>query len=114
MSYTNYAANFTATLERHILQNLDDARLDNAFLARLLHTSEAQFYRTVKSHYGESPNKLIRRMRLEVAWQRLNDEKESTVREVAYSVGFVHVGYFIRRFEQRYGCKPGQLLQAAS
>ena len=33
----------------------------------------------------------------------------ATVKEAAFMVGFTHVGYFIRRFEEFYGQTPGSI-----
>lgn len=106
--YSPVTDDFTQRLEQHILDNVASFELDNAILARHLYMSEASFYRLVKKHYGISPNTLVRRMRLRLAGQLLKENPSLTVRDVAFSVGFSHVGYFIRRFEEHYQLTPGE------
>lgn len=91
-----------------ISQNIHCETLDNVFLARQLCMSEASFYRAVKKSFNLSPNQLIRRQRLCRAESILTNSTATSVREAAYSVGFSHVGYFIRRYEEFFGHRPGE------
>lgn len=113
MNSSIFITDSTSELEKLIIDNLCQEELDNSFLARELCLSEAQFYRKVKREFNCSPNILIRNIRLKKAFSMLQQEKEkSSVRKVAFSVGFSHVGYFIRRFEEKFGQSPGQLLKS--
>jgi AraC-like DNA-binding protein len=88
--------------------------LDNAFLAKRLYLSEAQFYRSVKDVYKESPNQLIRKRRLCRAQEYLTRSSAITVKDAAYEVGFSHVGYFIRRYKEMFGSSPGERQRSRS
>lgn len=99
---------FSEQLQLIIQENLSQDYLDNTFLARRLCLSEAQLYRKVKKEFSCSPNVLIRNTRLKTA-RRLMCAGQYSVQEIAYQVGFSHVGYFIRRFEERFGKSPGEL-----
>lgn len=104
-------ARFRAQLERLINENLESDSLDNAFLAKQLHLSEPTFYRMMKQHYDLSPNGLVRKIRLDHARKLLAENKVRTVRDAALSVGFIHTGYFIRKFEDQFGEKPATILK---
>lgn len=94
-----------------INQNIHREELDNLFLARQLCMSEASFYRAVKKAFCLSPNQLIRQQRLCRAENILTTSLNTSVREAAYSVGFTHVGYFIRRYEEFFGHRPGERIR---
>lgn len=98
---------FSDKLERLVANNLHAVELDNNFLVSRLYMSEARLYRMIKQHYDLSPNVFIRRARLQASRHLLESGRCKTVKEAAFSVGFTHVGYFIRRFEQFYGYTPG-------
>lgn len=105
---------FTKQFERLISNNLDSVELDNTFLANRLYMSEARLYRLVKQHYKLSPNVYIRQARLKAAYELLESGKCATVKNTAFEVGFTHVGYFIRRFEEFYGLTPGTVQRRVS
>lgn len=108
-----YNVSFEDRLKSIIRKNLRQDGLDNSFLAKQLCLSEAQFYRKVKQELNCSPNVLVRNIRLKTARSLLSLSHKS-VQEIAFSVGFSHVGYFIRRFEEQFGQSPGQLRKEMS
>lgn len=99
---------FKEDLDTLINQHFDYEHLDNVFLARKLFLSEAAFYRMAKKAYGLTPNQLIRSIRLKKADEMLTTSRKTSVKEAAYAVGFSHVGYFIRRYEEFFGHRPGE------
>ncbi len=105
---------FRDRLEKLIDSHIHLEELDNVFLAKRLYLSEAQFYRKVKKVYGESPNQLIRKIRLHRAHEYLVTSPETTVRNAAFRAGFTHVGYFIRRYKELFGFNPGELQRSQS
>jgi len=110
MNTSNVPLEFVNHLTNVIQENLEESNLDNTYLAKRLFLSEAQFYRKVKREFGCSPNVLIRKMRLNKAEKLLSGGQQS-VRDVAFNVGFSHVGYFIRKFEEQFGKSPGQMIR---
>lgn len=112
MSVTHHPpAGFKGEFERLVQENLHSVQLDNTFLASKLFMSEARLYRLVKQHYELSPNVFIRNARLRAAFELLASGTCDTVNDAAFEVGFVHVGYFIRRFEEYRGQTPGCVLR---
>lgn len=112
--HSSSGMDFTKQFERLVSNNLDSIGLDNTFLANRLYMSEARLYRLVKQHYELSPNVYIRQARLKTAYELLKSGKCTTVKSAAFEVGFTHVGYFIRRFEEFYELTPGTVQRRES
>lgn len=85
--------------------------ITNGNLAEELHISERHLIRKVKLTTGLSPQKYLRRYRLQKAMTFLEKGEYRTVNETAYAVGFKKVSYFISLFEKEYGSKPLKILQ---
>lgn len=67
-----------------------------------------------KAEVGCGPMQWVRRQRLELAHQRLqNAEPGVTVAQVAQACGYVNLSSFSRDFNQRFGCSARQLLMEA-
>ncbi|MDE6273237.1 MAG: substrate-binding domain-containing protein [Muribaculaceae bacterium] len=75
--------------------------------------SRVQFYRKIKAITNFSPVELIRMRRLKEAY-RLLTSSETTVAEVAYSVGFSSPGYFAKCFREQYDELPADLQRRTS
>ncbi|MEK6154079.1 two-component regulator propeller domain-containing protein [Flavobacteriaceae bacterium 3-367] len=69
--------------------------------------SRSQLHRKLKSLTGFSATEFIRMIRLKRAAQLLKGNV-GTVGEVAYKVGFDHVGYFSKCFKETFGIPPSQ------
>jgi AraC-like DNA-binding protein len=67
--------------------------------------STAQLYRKINALAGQTPNDLIRSMRLQRAVD-LMDKKVGNVAEVAYQVGFSNLSYFAKCFKEKFGETP--------
>lgn len=70
-----------------------------------LNMSKAQSYRKIKSITGLAPNQLIQEFRLHKALKALNN-KDKTVAEIAYDMGFNSPTYFTRVFKKRFKLLP--------
>ncbi|RKN82288.1 AraC family transcriptional regulator [Ulvibacterium marinum] len=88
-----------------------DFKIDD--LNNLLGLSKAQAYRKIKALTGMSPNELIREMRLRKSLEFLN-QKEKTVAEIAYELGFNSPTYFTRVFRKRYEMLPTTFAKLSS
>ncbi|MBK7369585.1 MAG: response regulator [Candidatus Eisenbacteria bacterium] len=78
-------------------------------LERLAHeagVSRSHLFRRVKELLNETPEQLVRRMRLERAAQLL-DQRAGSVGEIAYATGFKSVAHFCRVFREHHGATPG-------
>jgi len=68
-------------------------------------------YRKLQALTGESPNALIREMRLERARQLLEIGVGNTS-EVAFQAGFSSLGYYSKCFAEQFGMQPSAVLRA--
>ncbi len=101
--------------ERFFLQNLDaqieahlsDCSLDVEHLQRFVGLSRTNLHCKLKQAAGVSVTEYLRRARLQKAAKLLLDNPNWSVWAVALEVGFNNLGYFTRRFKERYGCSPG-------
>lgn len=86
----------------HPTENYTTARLcDMAGLG------ETRFRKLFKEQTGKSPGEYLRDMRMMVAGRRLLLSAES-VSDIAYSVGYEDVNFFIRVFKKYFGVTPNQ------
>jgi len=88
-----------------------DPYFNNELLAKELAISERNLFRKINEITGMSPQKYIRRYRLNLAMNLLVNGEYRTVKETAYAVGYLNVSYFIAQFEKDFGRKPLQVLQ---
>lgn len=92
----------------YILAQLDDdTRPEN--LATELGVSERQLQRMFREELDTTPHAFITLVKLEQAAILLRNGKTS-VKEVAYAVGFTDPGYFARVFKKYYNESPSQML----
>jgi AraC-like DNA-binding protein len=77
-------------------------------LARMLEISERQLQRIFSSVLAQSPQDWLNRQRLSAARQMLPNA--SSVKEVAYALGFRRASQFSRDFRLAFGQSPSQLL----
>jgi DNA-binding response OmpR family regulator/anti-sigma regulatory factor (Ser/Thr protein kinase) len=82
-------------------------------LAAEVGLSPRQLQRKLKRITSTTPATFVRRYRLDVAAQLLEQET-GTVSEVAYEVGFGTPKTFARRFKERFGCPPSKYPEASS
>lgn len=92
------------------VKNLTDPQFSSATLAAKLFMTQTNLTRKLKSLTGQTATDLIRVMRLEHA-ALLLEKNSATVTEIAFSVGFNHLSYFIRSFKAHFGVTPTQYRQ---
>jgi AraC-like DNA-binding protein len=74
-------------------------------LAKLCHTSPAQFRRMMKAATGYSPQEYITHLRLQMASaQLLGSDKR--ILDIALESGFATLSSFNRDFKRQLGCSP--------
>ena len=88
-------------------QHMDESEFSVDQLAQDLHISRMQLYRKIKALTGDTPNALVRTVRLKKAAQLLHT-RQYNVSEVAYKVGFTDLKYFRERFREQFGVNPGE------
>ena len=84
---------------------------NNQQLAQLLCVSERQLFRKFKAQTNMSPKQYLRQCRLKQAKECIMKGDYQTVNELAYSVGYENVGYFITQFKQLHGQRPLEVLK---
>ncbi len=94
---------FIGLVEAH----MDESEYSIDDLAHQIAMSRMQLYRKLKALTGETPNTLIRNIRLKRAAQLL-DTRQFNISEVAYKVGFTDLKYFRERFKERFGVVPSE------
>jgi len=67
----------------------------------------------LKSELGLTFNAYLNRLRLVEAARILSKNEETSVSELAYSLGYKNVTYFNRLFKQLHGCTPKQIKTTA-
>lgn len=77
-----------------------------ANMARLVELSPVQLTRLCSRHLGESPHRLVERLRLDAASRELTTGT-ATAQEIAARVGFANVSHFTRRFRAQFAMPPG-------
>lgn len=104
---------FLANMDNYIKENISDVHLDNESLARNMGMSVPTLQRKVKSLTGLTPNRYIRRFRMNVGAQLLATGK-CQVSEVSYNVGFDSPSYFSKLFREEFGCLPQDYMRRKS
>ena len=89
----------------HIGENISDSSLSVEDIANEVSLSRSQLYRKIKTLTGQTPNQLLRKIRLERAHQIL-ETGSAFVNEVCYKVGFSSPSYFTKCFKAQFGTLP--------
>jgi AraC-like DNA-binding protein len=81
---------------------------NNTALAAQLHITTTHLHRLCVQHLGETPNKIVFRMKMNQAKELLMHG--DSVGEVARLSGYQEIASFSRRFRQYFGYNPSQVL----
>lgn len=100
------ASDVVASALDYIFANLDsDPRLSVA--AGIANMSESAFSRYFKNASGQTFSGMVKRLRLTQAC-RLLEHTDSTVAQIAHSVGYSNLSNFNRRFRDEYSMTPSE------
>ncbi|MEM6631144.1 MAG: AraC family transcriptional regulator [Bacteroidota bacterium] len=77
--------------------------------AYLTGRSLSTFRRDFKAYFDQTPQRWIKEKRMEKAMKVLRN-REMSVTELAYEVGYENISYFIKEFKQKYGQSPKQYM----
>lgn len=99
---------FLDKISKIIEENLNNEKFGIEDLTQELNMSRAQIYRNIKKIKNVSISQYIREFRLRKAMELLQ-ERELTVSEIAYIVGFGSPTYFNKCFHDYFGFPPGKL-----
>jgi len=95
-------------VEAVVAERLHDPAFGPEALAEALNLTRDHASRKLREATGLSAARYIRQRRLERGGQLLVTERDVTVSEVAYAVGFNSLSYFTRAFKQQYGHAPSE------
>lgn len=98
-------------IETYILENIDNDEFKIKELADNMGYSQRQLTRIMKQYTGLSPVKFILEIRLQKAYSLLQDKAHATLSEVRYAVGINSSAYFNKKFKERFGVPPSELLK---
>ena len=101
---------FFEKMEKIILENLHDENFKVSDLAIKMGYSQRQLTRVVKKHTGLSPIQYILELRLQKAYAYIKSKKFDNLSEVRYKVGLNSASYFNRKFKERFGVNPRDLM----
>jgi signal transduction histidine kinase/DNA-binding response OmpR family regulator len=93
-----------------IEEHLSDPTFSVEVLADEVAMSSVQVYRKLKAITGQTPNDLIRSIRLERAASLLI-QQAGHVADVAYMVGFNNLSYFAKCFRDKFQKSPSEFLK---
>lgn len=88
-----------------IEENISNSEFHIDHLCKTMGMSRMQLYRKLKGIVGLSANEFIRTIRLKKAAQLLR-QKQYTVAEITYKVGFTDLHYFRVAFKKQFGVNP--------
>ncbi|MGV6828075.1 MAG: hybrid sensor histidine kinase/response regulator transcription factor [Flavobacteriales bacterium] len=91
-------------------ENISDENFKVPELASDVGYSQRQLTRLLKKYTGMSPVKFILEIRLQKAYSLLQNKAYFTLSEVRYEVGIPTSSYFNKKFKERFGINPGELL----
>lgn len=90
-----------------IKEHISDTLFGVEILAEDMAVSRSLLLKKTEALIGESPNELIRRIRLEKAANLLN-HNSGNISEIALEVGFSNPSYFAEAFKKQFGVSPSQ------
>jgi signal transduction histidine kinase/DNA-binding response OmpR family regulator len=93
-----------------ISKHISDPQLSVQSLSESIGMSRSLLVRKTEALFGEPPNELIRRIRLNKA-AKLLERKVGNVSEIAIEVGFNNPSYFAECFKKQFGVTPSQFSQ---
>ncbi len=97
-------------VENVILDNIDDSEFKVHNLSSQVGYSQRQLGRLIKQYTGISPVNLILEIRLKKAYELLSNRTFRSVSEVRYEVGIESASYFTKKFTERFGINPKEML----
>lgn len=87
--------------------NLDKTNFNTELLAKELLVSRAKLYRKFVAIIGLAPGEFIRTIKLQKAAEMLT-QKQLSVTQVAYEIGFSSPAQFTRAFTKQFNCLPSE------
>jgi AraC-like DNA-binding protein len=99
---------FLRELFDSIEQDMHPSKCNVNLLSEQLRISRSQLYRQILTLTGESPNYLLKELRMNKAWILLRS-KEGNILQIALEVGYSNPSHFSKIFRERFGYLPSVL-----
>lgn len=90
-----------------IEKNIGDCDFDVNHFCTSMGMSRMQLFRKLKALLNQTPNELIRNLRLQHAVQLMR-QNFGNIAEITYEVGFNNLSYFAKCFKEKYGLLPSE------
>ena len=113
IAITSFDEKFLIKVLAIIEDHIGDETFSIDQLSREAGYSNMHFYRKIKALAGETPSQFLRTIRLKRAAEMLR-KKSDNVTQIAYSVGFNSLPYFIKCFKDQFGVTPGQFAEQSA
>ena len=101
---------FLKQVEQAVLERISDPQFGVEDLAKAVNYSSKQLGRLLKKYTGMSTVNFILEVRLQKAREVLEKRLSATVLEAQLDVGISSTSYFTRKFTERFGKNPSELL----
>ncbi len=88
-------------------KNISNANFDLESFAKEMFVSRSQLHRKLLAVTGQAPGEFLRLIRLKHA-ARLLLEKNQSVTQIAFEVGFNSPSHFTKAFHQQFNCLPSE------
>lgn len=109
ISITNSDESFLNRVEEILDTELQNPEFNAASFSKIMTMSRMQLHRKLMAYTGLSTTAFIRSQRLKQALEILRSS-DTTISEVAYTVGFNTPSYFIKSFKEIYKKTPSEYL----
>jgi AraC-like DNA-binding protein len=93
-------------LLRFMATKYADPDLSLEKISAVLGINRAKINEILKNEFGLTFTACLNKLRLTEAARLLSENDKANVAEIAYSVGYNNLTYFIRLFKNEYGCPP--------
>lgn len=105
--YTSPDETFLQNAMEIIESGLSDSNLNVEMMAKELGISRSKLYVSLKALTGQSPNELVRTVRLKRAAQ-LIERSDYSIKEIMVKTGFNTASYFSKCFKRQFGVLPSE------
>ena len=102
---------FLERLQNVLIENMDQEDFAIDKLSQLMLVSRMQLFRKVKSLTGMTPSKFIQKIKMQYAYELLQNGKIENVTEVAASIGYSNLSFFSRKFKEIHGVNATDVIK---
>ncbi|MFK7950682.1 MAG: ATP-binding protein [Saprospiraceae bacterium] len=103
--------NWLKQFEVIVQQNYKDFHFTIDTYTEELMMSRTKLYKKIKTLTGLTPKNYINEVRFKAARQLMENKQRTTVKAIAYEVGFKNQKYFSSSFKKRFGKSPSEYLK---